>query len=132
MEKQIKAGMTAHEALTILAARADAESGAGIMTAEEHDAITTITESPDRTPAAPEAVKAQLLAALEFCAKMLDDDGGRVQGKMYSNCLSPDDDNTTGIEYIRAAIEAAHARGLDEIADKTHAGQFGGFKEEGE
>ena len=53
------------------------------------------------------AAAPELLAALEFCAKMLDDDGGKVQGKMYSDCLSPDSDDMTGIEYIRAAIAKA-------------------------
>jgi hypothetical protein len=68
----------------------------------------------DRSGAAHDLANARLIAAapelleaLEFCAKMLDDDGGKVQGKMYSDCLSPKSDDLTGIEYIRAAIAKA-------------------------
>lgn len=41
----IEADWTAAEALTELAKRLDANSGAGLVTADEHDALITITES---------------------------------------------------------------------------------------
>ncbi len=41
----IEADWTAAEALTELAKRLDANSGAGLVTADEHDALVTITES---------------------------------------------------------------------------------------
>ena len=55
------------------------------------------------------AAAPELLAALEYCAEMLDDDGGRAQGVFYSGALAPDSDDITALDYIRAVI--AKARG---------------------
>lgn len=66
---------------------------------------TGISSTVSLYAAAPE-----LLEALRFVSKMLDDDGGKAQGVMYSDALAPDNDEQTALEYIQAAIAKAEGK----------------------
>lgn len=57
------------------------------------------------------AAAPELLEALRFCVKMLDDDGGKAQGVFYSNALAPHTDDMTALEYLQATIAKAEGKG---------------------
>ena len=119
-EKKIAPNMSAAEALTVLAARLDAASGAAIVTAAEHSALITITESPDKATEYWRLLEKQK-ASEAARADALERDAADLRRKL----------SAARDEAARLGAELAelHAKGLDEIADKTHAGPAGGFVE---
>lgn len=52
----------------------------------------------------------ELLGVLKYIEQMLDDEGGKRQGILYSDTLGPNDDDTTILQCLRHIIAKAEGK----------------------